>query len=145
MQGQNHMPQFRKIFRLMRTQGVRSSFQIVLVFTSLRAENLLLSVRAGAKTLAAVPRDFLLDAHARRAFSFQVVLDFTSLRAGNLLLSVQAGTKTLAAVPQDCRLGILSGKIQSLPCHVEPVETSSRKAHILLVFFAPLDPSMLSG
>ena len=105
----------------------------------------MLSVHAGAKPHATIPQDFPLDAHARRAFSFQIVLDFTSLRAENLLLSVRAGTKTLAAVPQDCRLGILSGKIQSLPCHVEPVETSSRKAHILLVFFAPLDPSMLSG
>ena len=70
-------------------------------FTSLRAENLLLSVRAGAKTLATIPQDFPLDAHARRAFSFQVVLIFTSLRAENLLLSVQAGAKTLATVPQD--------------------------------------------
>mgnify|MGYP000487236086 CR=1 FL=1 len=26
-------------------------------------------------------------------------------------------------------------------CHVEPVETSSRKAHILLILFATLDPS----
>ena len=27
------------------------------------------------------------------------------------------------------------------PCHVEPVETSSRKAYILLILFATLDPS----
>ena len=57
-------------------------------------------------------------------------------------VTTQSRTKTPAAISQDCRLGRSSGEIQNSPyCHVEPVETSSRKAHILLILFATLDPS----
>ncbi len=60
-------------------------------------------------------------------------------RAENLCYRFTHGQKTPAAISQDCRLDGLNGKIQNFPCHVEPVETSSRKAH--RGFCATLDPS----
>ena len=62
-------------------------------------------------------------------------------RAENLCYQFYHGRKLPPQFRKIVGLVFLSGKIQNSPYHVEPVETSSRKAHILLILFATLDPS----